>query len=394
MTEHLLLNLIIVFIGIAIIPYIASKIGMPVIVLEIVFGIIIGKSLLNMLPEHSTIEFFASFGLVYLMFLAGLEIDFKTVSRRVSDTVGIASASFIGAFAVGAVISSAFGVHPLLLGAILSTTSLGLILPLAKDIGTTSTAMTVLQGSVVLVDILSIFALALSLAVLQGNLQISFVYSIAAVLVLFIIPWLMNRFDLSEKVGKWLEEESHFEMEVRLSFALIILLGSLTGELGFHLIMGAFIAGLIISEITPDASMLEKHLNTFGYGFFIPLFFIFTGANVDLQEVFLNLGNLGQLGLLVGAGILSKVVGVYIAAKSTGCNNLHSLSFGFFHTARLSLIIAAAQIGLNEGFISSNLFSMLVVFALITAVIGPFVGVRLYKLSAEKQQTDAAAESS
>lgn len=285
-------------------------------------------------------------------------------------------ASLVVSFAAGAAIAPLFGVHPLLLGSILSTTSLGLILPLAKQYGDDGLTMQVLQGSVVLVDILSIFALAFSLAYIAGDISFSFIYSFLVIIVLFVIPWLMNTFNLSKPIGDWLKDESHFDMEVRLAFALIILLGSLTGELGFHLIMGAFVAGLIISEITPQASNLEEKLNTFGYGFFIPLFFIFTGAEVDLRSVFLNLDNLGLLAILISAGLLSKIIGVYAAARFTGFSNRNSLALGFFHTSRLSLIIAAAQIGLDAGFVTQNVFSMLVILALVTAVVGPFLGSR------------------
>ena len=79
MSESLILSLVIVFIAISIIPLITRGIGLPVIVGEIILGIILGTSFLNIIPVHPIIEFFASFGLVYLMFLAGLEVNFEII---------------------------------------------------------------------------------------------------------------------------------------------------------------------------------------------------------------------------------------------------------------------------------------------------------------------------
>jgi len=224
--DSLVITLLIVFAGVVLITPIARKARIPVIAAEILFGIIIGKSLFNLVPEHLTIDFFSSFGLTYLMFLAGMETNFGMM---------------------------------------------------------------------------------------------------------------------------------------RLAFALIFLLGAVSIRLGVYSIIGAFIAGLLISEILPRATLEEEKLQSFGYGFFIPLFFILTGAQVNLAAVFSQLSNIAILLVIVAVGLLSKVAGVTIASRLSGLDMRKSTAFGLFHSARLSLI--------DEG-----MFAILIILAIVSATVAPALG--------------------
>lgn len=390
--EALTLSLIIIFAAITVIPLLSKRIGLPVIVVEIAFGIIVGKSLLNIIPTHSIIDFFSSFGLTYLMFLAGLEVDFEIVRKYLSRTVWIALFSIAIPFVSGMLLASYAGVHPLLLGTIFSTTSMGLILPLTKELKCKKGVVHILFASVVLVDIISMFILAFSLALIQGYLGISFIYSSIAILLLFIIPWIISKLNIQKKIEEWLSERSHFEMEVRFSFALIFILAAVSGHLGFHSIIGAFIAGLIISELQATSRaaffrkklVLEKKFESFGYGFFIPLFFVLMGAKVDLPALFSELNNIQILIIIVIVAIISKVIGVSLIARINGFNQRECISFGLFHSARLSLIIAAAEIASRAGLITNNLFSSFVILAIFSAIIGPSAGKLLMKPNKKK----------
>lgn len=374
METSLVFSLLIIFAGVTLIPIIAKKFIMPVIVVEIIFGIFLGKSFLDIVPEHSTIEFFASFGLAYIMFLAGLEIDLEIIQSKLKQTIFVTIFSLIVPFFTGFFIAKLLSIPPIILGTIFSTTSLGLILPLSKELNINKSLKNILLGSVILVDIFSMFLLAFSLSVLQGNFGISFFYSFAAVLILFLIPLLLRKKSIKKALWNWFSDRSHFEMEVRLSFALIFLLAAISENFGFHSIIGAFIAGLIISEFTPQTNLLKHKLEGFGYGFFIPLFFIIVGSRVDVFPLFTNIVNLKLMILVIGAAILSKVLGVTFALLANSFNFRESLAMGFFHSARLSLIIAAVNILHVEGFISLNLFSMFVFLAIVSAILGPSLG--------------------
>jgi CPA2 family monovalent cation:H+ antiporter-2 len=384
--DSLALTLVIVFAGVVLLPPLARRIGMPVIVAEILFGIIIGKSLFNLVPDHPTVEFFSTFGLVYLMFLAGLEAELGRIRwRSLKKALAIGLVSVAVPFAAGYFIAPWAGIHPMLLGTILCTTSLGVILPMLKEVSLPPSLSRLLLTSVILVDILSLFLLAFALATIQGQLEFRFLYSLIGIVVLFLVPWIINKRRLRRKITAKLFRKSYFEMEMRLAFALIFLLGAVSLGLGFHSIIGAFIAGLLISEILPRRTLESERLQSFGYSFFIPLFFIFTGAKVNLLTVFTNLSNVTVLLVIIAVGILAKALSVTVATRLSGVKSMRrSISFGLFHTARLSLILAAADIAIRLGLIDERLFSIFVILAVVTSTAAPALGKYVLRTEAVK----------
>jgi CPA2 family monovalent cation:H+ antiporter-2 len=376
--DSLALTLLVVFTGIVLVPPLARRIGLPVIVAEILFGMIIGDSLFGLVPEHDALEFCSSFGLVYLMFLGGLETDFARLSSRtIKRGAAVVLASISVPFLSGFLLAYWVGVNPLLLGTIFCTTSLGLALPLLKDIKSSKSLSRILLATVILVDIISLFLLAFVLNTIQGLLTANFVYSLAVIITLFLLPSLIRRRRLRRKLTTKLFKKSYFDTELRAAFALIFLLAAISSQLGFHSIIGAFIAGLIASEVLPTAFLREEKLQSFGYGFFIPLFFILTGAKVDLPSVFSTVGNIAILLGIVSVGLLSKVVSVTAVARLSGFKWRESATMGLFHSARLSLIIAAADISLRLELINPELFAMLVILAVVSATVAPVVGKRI-----------------
>jgi len=383
--EALTLSLILLFVVIAVAPLISRRIGLPVIIVEMLIGIILGDSMLKLIPRHPILSFFLEFGLTYLMFLAGLEIDLSGLKRNAYGVIFIAALSLLIPFLTGFYIAPYVGIHPLLLGTILSTTSLGLVIPLTKEEGYDGEIMQILLGSVIIVDVVSIFLLALSLTFIQGSLGYSFFYSLIAVILLFILPLLTRREYIQEKLNYLFYEKSYFEIEVRLSFALIFILAAISEIVGFHSIMGAFIAGVIISEITPKPSRLIEKLEGFGYGFFTPFFFILVGARADIPMLLSNLGDLKMLLLIVGFGLISKVLGAGLASFTLKIPTRKRIAIGLLHSARLSLILAAAQICRDLGVLSGEQFSVFIILAMISALVAPSLGRRLLQPVSDEQ---------
>jgi CPA2 family monovalent cation:H+ antiporter-2 len=232
----------------------------------------------------------------------------------------------------------------------------------------------VLLGSVILVDILSMFLLSVSLSSAQGTLSAECLWAFAVIAVLFAVPWVIRRKGVRAHLTHWLTKHSHFETGVRATFALLFTLGSLSLFLGFHTILGAFVAGLIVRELTPQASHLGKKLEGMGYGFFVPLFFILVGAKVDLAPLLIDPSALGVVVVIIVAGMVTKLAGVSVATRTAGISSRESLALGCFHSARLSLIIAAAGICLDLSLIPMAIFSGMILLAVISSLMGPFLG--------------------
>jgi len=131
----------------------------------------------------------------------------------------------------------------------------------------------------------------------------------------------------------------------------------------------------LISEILPRRTLESEKLQSFGYSFFVPLFFIFTGAKVNLVAVFTNMSSVTVLLVIIAVGMLAKVVSVAVATRLSGVKSIRrSLAFGLFHTARLSLILAAADIAIRLDLIGERLFSIFVILAVITSTVAPALG--------------------
>ncbi|MFC2145649.1 cation:proton antiporter, partial [Actinomycetota bacterium] len=358
---------------------IARYTHVPVIVIELIIGIIMGKSLLDIIPSNALFDFFSSFGLIFIMFLAGLEMDFSKIKKSITKTTIIALFSLAVPFFSGFYIAPYLGIHPLILGSVICTTSLGLILPISRELEHHKKFATVLFGSVILIDILSIFILSFSIIYIRGNFNFTFYYSTILLLVLFILPIVLNRSNVKKRISDWIEKKSRFAIMVRFSFALLVILAAVSEELGFHSIVGAFIAGLIISEITPKACQLEAKLESFGYGFFIPFFFILVGSRIDIPILFSSLATIRVLLIILTIALLSKFISVTLVTRILRFNWKESLSMGFLHTARLSLIIAVAEIGRELNLVDENLFSSFMIVAIVSAIIGPVAGKYMLK---------------
>ena len=377
--EPITLTLIIILLAITIAPIIARYTHIPVIVIELIIGIVMGRSLLDIIPSNALFDFFSSFGLIFIMFLAGLEMDFSKIRKSITKTTVIALFSLAVPFFSGFYIAPYLGIHPLILGSVICTTSLGLILPISRELEHHKEFSTVLFGSVILIDILSIFILSFSIIYIRGNFNFTFYYSVILLLVLFILPIVLNRTNVKKRISDWIEEKSRFAIMVRFSFALLVILAAISEELGFHSIVGAFIAGLIISEITPKACQLEAKLESFGYGFFIPFFFILVGSRIDIPILFSSLANIRVLLIILAIALLSKFISVALVTRILRFNWKESLSMGFLHTARLSLIIAVAEIGRELNLVDENLFSSFMIVAIVSAIIGPVAGKYMLK---------------
>lgn len=378
-----ILSFLIVLIVLALSPLISRKIRVPTIVFEVCIGIILGRSLLNLIREDPWLDFFSFFGLVYLLFLAGLEMDVHEYLRDKTASTAIASASLAVPFLLGYYIGAYVGVEPLLLGTILSTTSIGVVIPLTKEIKGRARFLTVLLASTMIVDVISMLLLTVSIERALNPGSSSFIYSYLIFAVLLSIPFIIQRFKITRCVSEWFSGLSHLQLEVRMCFALIAVFALLAEFVGVHAILGAFLSGLIISELTHRGSLLEQKLLGFGYGFFVPFFFIVVGATTNLPLLFGGLSNLTLLALVLAAGVGGKLIGIAAAGKATGFSTRESLSLGLIGSARLSLVLAGATIARSTGLIDEALYSILVIFAIITVLVGPSVAIAVLERPAK-----------
>lgn len=364
----------------------------PVVILEILAGIVIGKSGLNIVSPAPILKFLSEFGFVFLMFISGLEVDFSVLTargavkeRRLSrkSPLPLAAVSFgltlVGAFFVAHKLNEMGLIeHPVIIGLILSTTSLGIVVPVLKerDLIADSYGQTIVL-SALLADFVTLLLLSLVFGIMRKGVLLEIVVFLT-LLTLFAVSIragiIARRMQTLKKMRKISSATAQFR--VRGSIALMVAWVALSRLLGTEIILGAFMAGVVINVMAGRSeSSLRDKLDAMGFGFFIPIFFISVGAQFDLWALLKSWDILILLPLLVIVAYALKVLPsvVYLLAFSWR----ESLAAGFLLSARLSLIIAASALALELGIINPAMNAAIILLAAVTCLISPVLFNRL-----------------
>jgi Kef-type K+ transport system membrane component KefB len=373
-----------------------KRVRVPIVVGEILAGVLIGRSGLGWLQyHHPVLDLLSQLGFVFLMFLSGMEIDFYNLKNTVSNNNGRKKYSWgpiaLGSlsFALTLVLSLfvGFGLvraglvsSPWMIALILSTTSLGVVVPVLKESGL-STGQ---YGQTLLVAaLIADFATMLLITVVVAILSRGLTLDILLIGVLFVAFFFMYRFggvffNRLPAVRQVLEELSHAtaQIKVRLAFTTMLTFVVLSETLGAELILGAFLAGAIVSLLrTPEDVELVGQLESIGFGFVIPIFFIMVGVDLDLS----SLVDSWEALLLALILLLAAVTVKFLPALTfrLSFNWRESLGAGALLSARLSLIIAASAISMRLGIISESVNAAIILVAIITVIVAPALFYRI-----------------
>lgn len=384
---------LLVVVGLAlVVPLLLSRfkrVRVPLVVGEILAGIVVGRSGFDLVRHESTLlHLLAQLGFVFLMFLSGMEVDFSSLvlpksgsagpGARLRGPLSIATLSFaltLGLSALMGLSTYALGMvrNPWMMALILSTTSLGIVVPVLKERGLTGGRY---GQTLVLAALIADFLTMLLITVVVGVLVHGAAMRILLIGVLFATVFLMYRLGLVinrvRAVRRTLEELSHAtaQIKVRAAFALMLVFVALSEALGAEVILGAFMAGAIIALLrTEDDERLRHQLEGIGFGFFIPVFFIMVGVDFNLPALFGAGETHWLLPLLLGAAILVKVGPALVFRLAFGWRE--ALAAGALLSARLSLIIAAAAIGRQLGVISEPVNAAIILVAVVTVTAAP-----------------------
>lgn len=356
----------------------------PVVVAEIIMGLIIGKSGFDIVYEDMWLETLSTLGFIFLMFLSGLEIDFSAFQgkkKRTSSKNGknepnnffAAIIIFIGIFIVSLGLSYLFVLagfidNVFLMTLIISTVSLGVVVPTLKEahLMKTNIGQIILLVAVV-ADLVTMILLAVFASVYdggEGNTWLLLVLFAAGLVLYFIAKRFRN--------NKFIDAMATGTIQIgtRAVFTLIIVLVAISETVGAENILGAFLAGVLVSLLAPDQELVHK-LDSFGYGFLIPIFFVMIGVDLNIWELLSDKKLLLLIPLLLVALLISKLIPslllrIWFDKKTV-------IASGVLLTSTLSLVIAAATIGERMGVISGEMSGTLILVAVITCVITPII---------------------
>jgi Kef-type K+ transport system membrane component KefB len=362
--------------------YISNRLGQPAVLGELLAGLFLGPTVLDMLhspifaeAEHlgESIALLAELGVILLMLLAGLELHLPELLRagKVSAAAGVLGV--ILPLGLGAGVAMLFGVElaeALFIGLTLAATSVSISAQTLLELNVLRSRVGLaLLGAAVFDDVLVILLLSISLVLVSGVggfgtivltvLQMVGYLVIASVLGFFVLPRLISvvsRLHISQ--GK-------------LAFVLVIcLLYSWSAEAlgGVAAITGAFLVGLFLAR-TPFKEGIEEGVSAMAYAFFVPIFFVNIGLEVDLLAI---TGSGWILAVVITiVAVLSKIIGSGGGAKLTGFTNRESLQLGIGMVSRGEVGLIVASFALSESLISSANFSIVVFMVIVATVITP-----------------------
>jgi Kef-type K+ transport system membrane component KefB len=373
----------------------------PLVVGEILVGIIVGKSGFGLIPEEPDpwLELMSLFGFTFLMFLSGLEIDFRSLAvggeteedaegaGPEGNGTGLRTLLFVcGGMFVATLVTSTllsfilvwmgFLESPWIMALIMSTTSVGLVMPLLKERGEGSTQFgQIVILSAVIADFVTMLLITVVVTFYETSgltLNLLVVFSIFLLLggVLWAGKVLLHRKESLVKRLAFAAPKTA-ELQVRTAMTLMLLFVVFSQFIGSEIILGAFLAGTAVSSLSPKSvhGLLGMKLDAIGFGFFIPIFFIMVGAKFDIQALFEDPSRLILVPVLVVFAFVVKVGPSLMLKRFFGRRN--AIAAGFLLSSRLSLIIAASAIGLRLGVITPEINTAIILVAIVTCVVSP-----------------------
>jgi len=376
----------------------AQRMGQPAVLGEILAGVILGPSLLAgfvpgleqwLIPQNATqghlLELMALLGALFLLLLTGLETDLALIRRQARTAIGVAAGGLFlplaSGFALGMLLPERlmgedidrvlFAVFLATALAISSIAVIGKVLIdmdlMRRDIGQTIIAAAVIDDTLGWILLAIVAGLAGGAALTAGSVASVFLTTVA----FFLFSFTLGRFAV-RRVMRWVQGLSQ-EYDLFLTAIVVLMLAwsAVSSALHLEAILGAFVMGMLIGQVASLPLPVRLTLERITVGIFAPVFFAVAGLKMDLvalADPYLALLTLS----LLGVATFGKVAGAFVGAKLSGVHDVwRALTFGAALNARAAMGIIISTIGLSLGIIGQDLFSMLVLMSMVTAVAAP-----------------------
>ena len=386
------LSLFLVILFALIVPLLMAKLrvnAVPTAIAEIIVGILLGASGFNVVGVTHDLSFLSNLGVILLIFLSGMEIDFnllkphqgKKKNKQAVNPMRIAVGSFLSISVVAVFLGwllKWFGLfNDVALAAIIfMTIALGVVIATLKEkdilrrpIGQTI-LLTAVLGEVIPLMLLTIYA-----AVNGGNtkqLWLIILLFMAAIVLLW----------RSKRLYLWFNDvtKNTTQLDIRLAFFLIFALVTVAEKVGVENILGAFLAGIVMKLLEPSHETKDK-LTSIGYGFFIPIFFIMTGVKLNLRSLLAHPRSLTLLPVLVVFLLIAKLPVVLIYAKKLGYRN--GRGGGVLSATTITIVLPTLAVARKLRVITSLQSDVFILAAVIVCIFCPVIFNAIFKLQPE-----------
>jgi len=367
-------------------PFFAKFLRLPTTPVEIILGSLFGYA--GYLHDEHLFNLIAEFGFLYLMFIAGTEINLKNVLKTPAIIIKKVSLYLIILYIFSIAFSIQFGLGKIFI-VLLPLISVGLVASLSKEYGKTPWLnLSMVAGGIG--EVASIVILTITSAALKSGVGLGLFQTIMALLAFLLFMFILFRF--MQLLFWWfpkvatalMPHQDKAEQDIRLSMGIFFLLVGAMLFLHLELAFGAFLAGIFIPSFFEHKRELPEKLASFGFGFLIPIFFIHIGSSFHLDALFMN-GLIKEALIITIVMILMRLIASVVFLKELG--SVDTILFALSHSMPLTLLIAMATLAY-----SANSIDMLHYYAFILAALFQVISVmiiikliNLYKVQQEQR---------
>jgi Kef-type K+ transport system membrane component KefB len=368
----------------------------PVVVLELALGVVIGPQVLDLAHVNTFTEFFANLGLGMLFFFAGYEID---IARIRGEPLRLAllgwALSLAIAYGLGGALALAGVVVSLVyVGSALATTAIGTLIPVLSDTGELRTRFgTYLLAAGAVGEFGPILLLTLVLstqsAVHEALILLAFVGLAVGVALLAVRSAALTMPLLERTI------ETSSQLAVRWIVVLVFALALLANELGLDLLLGGFAAGLITRQVfsTREVPVFDSKLTAVAFGVFIPFFFVVSGMRLDVDALFSSPSGVGKLALFFVLFLVVRGTPALLLYRGVLPLRQDRMALALFTATQLPLVVAITTVAVEEGHMRSSTAAALVGAGALSTLAGPLHGLRMRRIAAERRAgAEAPAE--
>lgn len=378
--EKTLLDIVLILVFTKMGGMISRKFKMPEVLGALIAGVLLGPVVLNIVQYDDNIKLLANLGVIMLMFLAGLETNVEEFKKAGLSSLVIAVAGIICPLVLGTLGAYMFFDSfwkNIFVGVILTATSVSITVETLKELGKLNTKAGVnILGAAVIDDVLGLILISVVLAVAQtsgssdgasGPLSIIYVFVKIILFCLFSIIGLIYLPKYLNKFTKHIKPNREF---LTFSLAFAILIAYIAERLGIAAITGAYICGLMLSTLT-HKEYLEKNVKAISSGFLSLIFFASVGIEANLKGLNLNIIFMTIVMFLIA--VIGKLIGCAGAARLLKMSRSESIQIGTGMISRGEVAIITANIGLQKGIITEQIFLPTLIVVILTTIITPIL---------------------
>ncbi|MDQ2051409.1 cation:proton antiporter [Natronolimnohabitans sp. A-GB9] len=356
-------------------PLVLARYRLPGIIGVIVVGAAIGPNGLGVLSRDETIVLLGEVGIVYLMFVAGLEINLSQFIEYRDRSVVFGLLSFVIPQAVGTVVGYtllglSFGAAALFAAIFASHTLLAY--PVVSRLGITKTeSVTATIGGTIITDTLALLVLAVVIAGAEGTLGPTFWLELAVGLVVFFAGvWL-----LVPRLGRWffrtIDQESYFEF--LFVMAVLFVCAFLAHLAGIEYIVGAFLAGLVLNRLVPAHGTLMNRIEFVGNALFIPFFLLSVGMLVDVRVLTDGLETVTLTVAFVVLVLVTKYAAAWMTARRYDYSHDETMTMFGLSVGQAAAALAIVLIGFEAALLGEAMLNAVVLMILVVSVVSPTI---------------------